>query len=75
MAKEAARESRKRQKEAIVAAETKTVRTPPVKGENMYAGTCDERVLAKGQQHDRVFMCPHEIRIGGRRTYKGAEAL
>ena len=74
MAKEAARESRKRQKEAIVAAETKTVRTPPVKGENMYVGTCDERVLAKGQQHDRDLMFPHEIRISGRTTFKGAEA-
>ena len=56
--KKAARESRKKQKGAIVAAETKTARTPPVKGKNMYVGTCDERVLAKGQQHDRDLICP-----------------
>ena len=59
MAKKAARESRKKKKGATVAAETKTARTPPVKSKNMYVGTCDERVLAKGQQHDPDLMCPH----------------
>ena len=56
-----------------MAAGTKTARTPPVKGENMYVGTFDERVLAIGLQHDRDFMCPHEVRMGGRTTSKGAE--
>ena len=59
LAKKAARESRKKQKGATVAAETKTARTPPVKSKNMYVGKCDERVLAKGQQHDPDLMCPH----------------
>ena len=74
MAKKAERESRTWQKEAIVAAETKTARTPPVKRKDIYVGTCDERVLAKGQQHDPDFMRPHEIRTGGRTTFNSAEA-
>ena len=70
MAKQAAREARKRQKEALVAAATYKLRTLAVKGNNGYGH--GERVLAKGQQLGCDFISLQETRRSGSTTFRAA---
>ena len=63
----AGRESIARQKEALAAVATYTVRTLAVKGNNGYGH--DERVLAKGQQLGCDFIGLQETRTSGGTTF------
>ena len=70
LAKKAAREARKRQKETLVAVATYNARTLAVKGKNGYG--YDERVLAKGQQRGGDFIGLLETRRSGSTTFRAA---